>query len=39
VTELLPKLDFSMHAYFDGDKKTPPKNIVKVEKELKRLQK
>jgi DNA gyrase subunit B len=39
VTELLPKLDFSKHADFEGDKKTPPKKIEKLEKELKRLQK
>jgi DNA gyrase subunit B len=39
VTELLPKMDFSKHADFEGDKKTPPKKIEKLEKELKRLQK
>ena len=39
VTELLPKLDLSKHADFEGDKKTPPKKIEKLEKELKRLQK
>jgi DNA gyrase subunit B len=39
VTDLLPKLDFSKHADFEGDKKTPPKKIEKLEKELKRLQK
>jgi DNA gyrase subunit B len=39
VTELLPKLDFSKHADFEGDKKNPPKKIEKLEKELKRLQK
>jgi DNA gyrase subunit B len=39
VTELLPKLDFSKHADFEGDKKTPPKKIEKLERELKRLQK
>jgi hypothetical protein len=39
VTELLPRLDFSKHADFEGDKKTPPKKIEKLEKELKRLQK
>ena len=38
VTELLPRLDFSKHADFEGDKKTPPK-IEKLERELKRLQK
>jgi DNA gyrase subunit B len=39
VTELLPKLDFSKHADFEGDKQNPPKKIEKLEKELKRLQK
>src|ERR1700692_1163964 len=39
VTELLPKMDFSKHADFEGDKKTPPKKIEKLERELKRLQK
>jgi DNA gyrase subunit B len=39
ITELLPKLDLSKRADFEGDKKTPPKKIEKLEKELKRLQK
>jgi DNA gyrase subunit B len=39
VTELLPRLDFSKHADFEGDKKNPPKKIEKLEKELTRLQK
>src|SRR5438270_853697 len=39
VTELLPKLDLSKRADFEGDKKTPPKKIEKLEKELKRIQK
>jgi len=39
VTEILPKLDLSKRADFEGDKKTPPKKIEKLEKELKRLQK
>jgi DNA gyrase subunit B len=39
VTELLPKLDLSKHADFEGDKKTPSKKIEKLEKELKGLQK
>ena len=39
VAELLPKLDLSKHADFEGDKKTPSKKIEKLEKELKRLQK
>src|SRR5213082_360747 len=39
VTELLPKIDFSKHADFEGDKKTAPKKVEKLEKELKKLQK
>ncbi|MGA8270249.1 MAG: DNA topoisomerase (ATP-hydrolyzing) subunit B [Candidatus Sulfotelmatobacter sp.] len=39
VTELLPKLDFSKHADFEGDKNTPSKKIERLEKELKKLQK
>jgi DNA gyrase subunit B len=39
ITELLPKLDLSKRADFEGDKKAPPKKIEKLEKELKRLQK
>ncbi|MFZ0138635.1 MAG: DNA topoisomerase (ATP-hydrolyzing) subunit B [Candidatus Sulfotelmatobacter sp.] len=39
VTELLPRLDFSKHTDFEGDKKTPPKKIEKLERELKKLQK
>src|SRR5438132_821366 len=39
VTELLPRIDFSKHADFEGDKNTPPKKIEKLEKELKKLQK
>jgi len=39
VTELLPKLDLSKHADFEGDKKTPPKKIERLERELKKLQK
>src|SRR6202451_4508747 len=39
VTELLPKLDLSKHADFEGDKKAPPKKIEKLERVLKRLQK
>ena len=37
VTELLPRLDFSKHADFEGDKKTPPKKIETLERELKKL--
>jgi len=39
VTELLPKLDLSKRADFEGDKKTPPKKVERLEKELKKLQK
>src|ERR1700687_1889292 len=39
VTELVPKLDLAKRADFEGDKKTPPKKIERLEKELKRLQK
>jgi DNA gyrase subunit B len=39
VTELLPKLDLSKRADFEGDKKTQPKKIEKLEKELKKIQK
>src|ERR1700678_3198614 len=39
ITSLLPKLDLAKRADFEGDKKTPPRKIEKLEKELKRLQK
>ena len=39
VTDLLPKIDLSKRADFEGDKKTPPRKIEKLEKELKKLQK
>ena len=39
VTELLPKLDLSKKADFEGDKKTAPKKVEKLERELKRIQK
>jgi DNA gyrase subunit B len=39
ITELLPKLDLSKRTDFEGDKKTPPKKIEKLEKELKKRQK
>jgi len=39
VTELVPKLDLSKRADFEGDKKEPPKKIERLEKELKKLQK
>jgi DNA gyrase subunit B len=39
VTDVLPKLDLSKRADFEGDKKTPPKKIEKLERELKKLQK
>jgi DNA gyrase subunit B len=39
VTELLPQLDLSKRADFEGDKKTAPKKLEKLEKELKKIQK
>jgi DNA gyrase subunit B len=39
ITALLPKLDLAKRVDFEGDKKTPPKKIEKLEKELKRRQK
>ena len=39
ITDLLPKLDLSKRADFEGDKKTQSKKIEKIEKELKKLQK
>ncbi|HEY6937006.1 MAG TPA: DNA topoisomerase (ATP-hydrolyzing) subunit B [Terriglobales bacterium] len=39
VTEVLPKLDLSKRADFEGDKKTAPKKLEKLEKDLKKLQK
>src|SRR5260370_26531725 len=39
ITALLPKIDLAKRDDFEGDKKTPPKKIEKLEKELKRLQK
>jgi DNA gyrase subunit B len=39
VTELIPKLDLAKRGDFEGDKKTQPKKIERLEKELKKLQK
>ncbi|HEX6505601.1 MAG TPA: DNA topoisomerase (ATP-hydrolyzing) subunit B [Terriglobales bacterium] len=39
VTELLPKLDLSKRLDFEGDKKTPPKKLEKLEKELTKISK
>src|SRR5436189_2070373 len=39
VADLLPKLDLSKRADFEGDKKSAPKNIEKLERELKKIQK
>ena len=39
ITEMLPRLDFSKHSDFEGDKNTPPKKIEKLEKELSKLKK
>jgi DNA gyrase subunit B len=37
VAELLPALDLTKRADFEGEKKQPPKKIVQLEKELKKL--
>src|SRR5882724_1257482 len=39
ITELLPKLDLSKRADFEGEKKAAPKKIERLERELKKLQK
>src|SRR5260370_15535530 len=39
VTEVLPKLGFGARTDFEGEKKTPPKKIVQLEKQLKHLEK
>ena len=39
ITSLLPKFDLAKRVDFEGDKKTPPKKIEKLDKDLKRLQK
>jgi len=39
IVELLPRLDLSKRADFEGDKKAAPKKIEKLERELKKLQK
>ena len=39
IVELLPRLDLSKRADFEGEKKAAPKKIEKLEKELKKLQK
>ena len=39
VTDLLPKLDLSKRADFEGDKSAPPKKIAQLEKELKKIAK
>jgi len=39
IVELLPRLDLSKRADFEGEKKSAPKKIEKLEKELKKLQK
>src|SRR5216117_459351 len=38
VTELLPRLDLAKRADFEGDKKSPPAKIEKLERELKKIQ-
>src|SRR5438128_2997692 len=39
VADVLPKLDLSKRADFEGDKKSAPKKIEKLERELKKIQK
>ncbi len=39
VTNILPKLDLSKRADFEGDKNSPPKKIKEIERELKKLAK
>jgi len=39
ITELLPKIDLSKRADFEGEKKAAPKKIERLERELKKLQK
>src|SRR6266478_6182140 len=39
IVELLPTLDLSKRADFEGDKKSAPKKIEKLERELKKIQK
>ncbi len=39
VTELIPKVDLSKRTDFEGDKKTAPKKIERLEKDLKKIQK
>jgi DNA gyrase subunit B len=39
VTELIPKLDLSKRADFEGEKKAPPNKIERLEKELRKLEK
>src|SRR6201999_4019737 len=39
VTELLPRLGFTQRADFEGDKKSAPKKIERLEKEINKLAK
>src|SRR5499427_7868819 len=39
ITEILPRLDLSKRADFEGEKKSAPKKIEKLERELKHMQK
>ena len=39
ITDLLPKLDLAKRADFEGDKKTAPRKIEKLEKDIKKIQK
>jgi DNA gyrase subunit B len=39
ITDLLPKIDLAKRADFEGDKKTPPKKLLQLEKQLKGMAK
>jgi DNA gyrase subunit B len=39
VAELLPRLDIVKRADFEGDKNTPPKKLVQLERDLKKIEK
>src|SRR5437868_4219554 len=39
ITDLLPKLDLSKRADFEGDKSAPPKKVAQLEKDIKKIAK
>jgi DNA gyrase subunit B len=39
ITELIPKFDLAKRTDFEGDKKTPPKKLERLDREVKKLQK